>query len=196
MLNETNDIQSTEEKNSVEKEGQSFLKETFRFALVALLVVIPIRVFIAQPFIVSGASMDPTFETGEYLIVDEISYRFDDPQRGDVIVFKFPSDTSKFFIKRIVGIPGEIVKIQNGEVTIVDKDSNEIKIQEDYVVHKSFDNLITTLVDEEYFVMGDNRSDSLDSRSWGPLHEDFIKGKAFLRLVPLKKIGVLPGAIK
>jgi len=192
---ETNDTKNIESEKDSVKEGQGFLKEVFRFALVALLIVVPIRVFIAQPFIVSGASMDPTFESGEYLIIDEISYRFNKPQRGDVIVFKFPEDKSKFFIKRIVGLPEETVRIENGEVFILDKELNETKIEESYIVNKSFGNLILTLDKEEYFVMGDNRPDSLDSRSWGALPEDFIKGKAFLRLLPITRLGISPGSL-
>src|SRR6056297_1335150 len=83
--------------------------EIFRFALIAILIVVPIRFFIAQPFIVSGASMDDTFHHGQYLIVDQVSYYFDQPKRGEVIIFKYPQDPSKFFIKRIVGVPGDTI---------------------------------------------------------------------------------------
>src|SRR3990167_2019370 len=90
---------------------QSFL-ELIRFAVIAVAIVIPIRLYIAQPFIVSGSSMVPTFENSEYLIVDEISYRLGDPERFDVVVFKYPRDTSKFFIKRIIGLPNETVDLK------------------------------------------------------------------------------------
>src|SRR6185295_2417670 len=96
----------------------SFFTELLKFAVIALIIVVPIRFFVAQPFIVSGASMDPTFHNGQYLIVDELSYRFSPPQRGDVIIFRYPRDPSQFFIKRIIGLPGETVKIQGGSISI------------------------------------------------------------------------------
>ena len=87
----------TQEKTNI----QSFW-ELVRFALIALIIVIPIRLLIAEPFIVSGSSMVPTFENGDYLIVDKISYKLGTPQRDDIVIFKYPSDTTKFFIKRII----------------------------------------------------------------------------------------------
>jgi signal peptidase I len=181
---------STEKKNET-----SFFSEFLKFVLLAAVIVLPIRMFIAQPFIVSGLSMSPTFGSGEYLIIDEISYRFNEPQRGDVIVFKFPQDKSKFFIKRIVGLPDETVEIVNGEIHIKNSDQ-EFILQENYVLNKSLENGSFTLESDEYFVMGDNRKESLDSRSWGPLSEEYIKGRALLRLLPIKKIGVSPGSIE
>ena len=192
MLNETDDKVVIEEKNSsIKKESHGFLREVLNFVLLALLIVVPIRIFIAQPFIVSGASMDPTFKTGEYLIVDELSYRFNEPQRGDVIIFKYPKDKTKFFIKRIIGLPEEKISAVNGEVFV-----NNEKLDENYLIDKDFDDFASNLKSGEYFVMGDNRQESLDSRSWGPLPEDLIRGKAFLRLLPVTRVGVFPGAIE
>jgi signal peptidase I len=183
---------SNEKKNE-----NSFFSEFLKFVLLAAIVVLPIRMFIAQPFIVSGSSMSPTFDNGEYLIIDEISYRFNEPQRGDIIVFKFPQDKSKFFIKRIIGLPDETVEIINGQIQITnDENSQGLILEEDYVSSKSLDNGIFALESDEYFVMGDNRTDSLDSRNWGPLSEEYIKGRAFLRLLPVEKIGVFPGSIE
>ena len=204
MVNETNDKKVIEEKNSsIKILGHGFLKETLNFAIITFLIVVPIRIFVAQPFLVSGASMDPTFKNGNYLIVDEISYRFNEPQRGDVIVFKFPGDTSKFYIKRIIGLPGELVEIKNGEVFITNtndvfgSDSAPFQLGEDYVVNKSFGNFSskTPLNEDEYFVMGDNRPASSDSRFWGVLPKKLIKGRAFLRLLPINSLGVFPGSI-
>ena len=172
-----------------------FLKELITFAIVALVIVIPIRFFIAQPFIVSGESMHPTFETGQYLIVDQLSYRFNEPQRGDVIIFNYPKNPSKFFIKRIIGLPNETVIIEENNVFIINNESGEkILLDEHYVVMEKESNLETVLDDDEYFVMGDNRLASLDSRVWGPLEKDFIVGKAFLRLLPISKASITPGA--
>lgn len=178
-----------------QQKRDSFFVELIKFALIAIVIVLPIRLFIAQPFIVSGASMDPTFQDGEYLIVDEISYRFVEPERGEVIIFRFPENPSKFFIKRIIGLPGETISLNNrGSITI----SNPEK-PEGFVLDQSFLSVETrgiefiTLSDTEYFVLGDNRPASSDSRIWGPLEEDLIIGKAFLRLFPVTSVSVLPG---
>lgn len=171
--------------------------EVIKFFLLATLIVAPIRVFIAQPFIVSGASMDPTFESKQYLIVDQLSYRFEEPERGDVIILKYPKNPSKYFIKRVIGLPGETVTIKNGEVLIT-KPGNDVPLtlNEPYIdaSHLKMDeNMVEELTETEYFVMGDNRSQSLDSRTWGPLQERFIVGQAFLRLFPFTEISYLPG---
>ena len=178
----------------MEENRGSFLKEVFQFAIIALVIVFPIRLFIAQPFIVSGASMDPTFDTGEYLIIDELSYRFDTPLRGDVVVFRYPLDPSKFFIKRVIGLPGETVLIQNGKVEVVATDGTSRILSEPYVINKGNGNDMTiTLSATDYFVMGDNRPESSDSRSWGPLPSENITGRAFLRLLPVTDVSFLPG---
>ena len=101
-----------QENKNLNSHQENFFKEIIKFALLAVIIVLPIRFFIAQPFIVSGASMDPTFADKQYLIVDQISYRFDGPKRGDVIIFRYPLNTKKFFIKRIVGLPSKTIKIK------------------------------------------------------------------------------------
>ena len=172
------------------------LWETIRFILIALIIVIPIRLFIAQPFIVSGASMDPTFTTSQYLIVDEATYRFSEPKRGDVIVFKYPRNPKQYFIKRLIGLPGETVTVDEaGVVTIKDSAGNtKLIMNEPYVKLTKADSVQRTLKDGEYFMMGDNRAGSFDSRAWGPVPRENIIGRAFLRLFPLSTIGILPGA--
>lgn len=181
------------------QEGKQTFKQSFwelvRFALIAVAIVLPVRMFIAQPFIVSGSSMVPTFENGQYLIVDEITYRFEDPKRGDVIVFRYPNDTKKFFIKRIIGLPGETVDVKKEETIITNKENpNGFTLDQSYVSNHSEDNSHIVLKNDEYFVMGDNRSGSSDSRSWGPVQKKLLIGRAFLRLLPVNEIGVLPGA--
>jgi signal peptidase I len=176
------------------KAPSTFFSELFRFALITLFIVLPIRIYIAQPFIVSGSSMDPTFENGEYLIVDELSYRLDEPERGDVIIFRYPKDTTKFFIKRIIGLPGETVVV-NGKSVIVKNEANPegLELDESYLSHETYSNIRVALDEDEYFVMGDNRPASSDSRIWGPLSRDLIVGRAFLRLLPVTRAAVLPG---
>jgi len=173
------------------------LLEIARFSLIALLIVIPIRMFVAQPFIVSGASMEETFYSGEYLIVDQASYHFHSPRRGDVVIFRYPRDPSKFFIKRVIGIPGDTVTISNNVVSISNEESPEgFTLNESYI--KSMDQGITLteqLGEKEYFVMGDNRDQSSDSRTWGVLEEDKIVGRAFLRLFPPQAFEYMPGAL-
>ena len=138
--------------------------------------------------------MDPTFATGQYLIVDELSYRLGKPNRGDVVILRYPRDPSKFFIKRVIGMPNETVEIKNGVVTIKTKSNpTGFELTEPYVEFKKYENITQTLGDGEYFVMGDNRVASSDSRAWGSVPEKLIIGKALLRLLPVATAEVLPG---
>jgi len=166
--------------------------DIIRFGLITMAIIIPIRMYIAQPFIVSGESMFPTFHDKEYLIVDEISYRFHNPERGDVIIFRFPEDPSKFFIKRIIGLPNETVTIDQGNVYIT-KDGKKTQLVEPYLKEKTTKDGLTELGAEQYFVMGDNRAVSFDSRYWGPVDISFFRGKALVRLFPITKMSYLPG---
>lgn len=165
-----------------------------RYAVVALLIVVPFRIFIAQPYVVSGSSMDPTFKDADYLIVDQISKRFEDIQRGSVVIIKYPKDPSKFFIKRLIGFPGESIEIKNGIVTIFNAENKDgLKLSEPYVIYAKVENFSITLKEDEYFVLGDNRAGSSDSRVWGTLPGKYIVGQPILRLLPPKEIGVWPG---
>lgn len=171
--------------------------ETIRFILIALAIVIPIRLYIAQPFIVSGASMDPTFANGQYLIVDEISYRVNDPVRGDVVIFKYPKNPKQYFIKRVIGLPGETVRIEGKNIYIENEEHQSgYLIDEPYLEEENVQasSMSITLSPTDYFVLGDNRRASSDSRVWGPLGEKYIVGRAFLRLLPLSDSEILPGS--
>lgn len=164
--------------------------------IIALLIALPIRYFIAEPFIVSGASMDPTFASGQFLIVDRLSYRFSTPERDDVIVFRYPNNPSVYYIKRIIGLPNETVKIDHGNVTIINSQYPDgLKLDQSFVApaHASLDSETIKLGQNEYFVMGDNRRESSDSRAWGNLESKYIVGKPILRLLPLTKIALFPG---
>jgi signal peptidase I len=164
--------------------------EFTKIIIIAAAIVVPVRYFIFQPFIVKGESMVPNLQSGDYLIVDEISYRIGNPQRGDIVVLKYPLQPTQRFIKRIIGLPGETITVSNGKVTIT-KDGNVIALDEgDYLSH-----MITadthkawTLQESEYFVMGDNRPSSFDSRGWGPLPREDIVGRAILRIFPIATI--------
>ncbi len=167
---------------------------SWKFIFLVIAVLLPIRLFVAEPFLVYGSSMEPNFDTGDYLIVDEISYRIADPKRGDVVVLRPPTDETKHFIKRVIGLPNETVDVKGDVVTIYNTaNPNGFVLKEPYLEFKSDRTARYTLKENEYFVMGDNRSVSYDSRSWGPLTRDHITGKALLRLYPFDSISILPG---
>ncbi len=183
-------------KHEEAQKKTSTLGEIIRYALIALVVVFPIRLWVAQPFIVNGASMDNTFKDGQYLIVDEISYRFKDIERGDVVIFKYPQDPSKYFIKRIIGLPGERVVVTDDQVKVENAEHPEgVVLNEPYTGSETFGNTSLLLGADEYFVMGDNRRVSLDSRAWGALPKGDIVGRPVLRLLPFSRIGTFPGAV-
>lgn len=173
----------------------SFIWEIAKIVIISLAIIIPIRYFLFQPFFVRGASMEPNFEDGEYLIIDEISYRFNDPQRGDVIIFKYPNNPSQYYIKRIIGLPEETVKIEDGNVIIFNKKNlsgfileESIYLEEDIFVPG---NMETKLDENDYFVLGDNRQASSDSRRWGPVPRHYIIGRAWIRAWPFNRLGLV-----
>ena len=175
--------------------GKGLLKDLFILVLLIVVVVLPLRAFVISPFVVDGESMHPTFENLDYLIIDEIVYDIWAPSRGDVIVFRYPNDPSIFYIKRIIGLPGETVSINHGAITITKKDLTTVTLAEPYVVEE--DATYTknvTLSPGEYFVMGDNRPNSSDSRVWGPLPVKDIVGRVDLRLLPISHASFSPGA--
>lgn len=169
------------------------VKEFVKFLVIASAIALPVRYFVAQPFIVRGASMQPNFENNEYLIIDELSYFFREPERGEVVVFRFPLDTRQYFIKRIVGLPGEEVEIKNGKIVVRKIDGKESKmvLEEPYLVEglKTEGDLAITLGLGDYFVLGDNRPQSSDGRFWGALPRRLIVGRALFRAWPVSRFG-------
>lgn len=158
-------------------------------------IVLPIRYFLIQPFYVKGASMEPNFHDSEYLIIDEISYRFNPPVRGDIIVFRYPKDPQEYFIKRVIGLPGDTVQIKDNGVYIFNKDyPTGYKLTESYIpknvstVAYSEDKVVVG--DNQFFVLGDNRQASKDSRSFGVVDKSFLVGRVFFRGWPVNKIQV------
>src|SRR3989344_3074395 len=139
----------------------AFIGELAKIVLISLLIILPIRYLVVQPFFVRGDSMEPTFRDGEYLIVDELSYRFEDIARGDVVIFRFPNDPQQFFIKRVIGLPEETVKIDGGEVVLFNKrHPSGTVLNEFYIKEMTPGTMEITLDDDEYFVLGDNRDAS------------------------------------
>ena len=164
--------------------------ETIEVALIAIIAVFVIRTFLIQTFLVSGASMEPNFSSGDYLLIDELTYHFKEPERGDVVVFHYPGNETTFYIKRIIGLPGERLSFKDGKVMIFNADHpdgfylGEVYLPQDLQTAGSE----VVLREETYFVMGDNRSFSFDSRSWGPLLKSKIVGVVRLRLWPFNKV--------
>lgn len=190
-------ITKTEGEIEIVQEKQSWMSDFFGFlkvVFISLIIVLPIRAFIMQPFIVRGASMEPTYAQGEYLVVDQASYYFREPERGEVIVFRYPRNPKQFFIKRIIGLPGERIEIRNGVLKIINDEHPEgFALEEPYIAEalRTGPDTIMVLDEEEYFVLGDNRTQSLDSRIWGPLDENFFVGRAWIRLWPFSRINIL-----
>ncbi len=171
----------------------NFILELVKIVVISLVIIIPVRYFLIQPFYVKGASMEPNFFDHEYLIIDEITYRFNEPQRGDIIVFRYPRNPQEFFIKRLIGLPGEQVQIKEGSVYIYNQEHPDgFKLDEPYLGEGvktyglSEDKVV--LGDNEFFVLGDNRNSSKDSRSFGPVNKSFITGRVLLRGWPFDRI--------
>ncbi len=195
MENENQEPIGVPEKSVEEKKPESW-KDILRFIAIAIIIVVPFRIFVAQPFIVSGASMLPNFHDHDYLIVDKLSYFLHEPHRGDVVIFRYPKDTTKFFIKRIIGLPNETVIINSSGVTIKNVEHPDgFALSEDFVTHMptGYGHMDKKLDADSYFVLGDNRPASSDSRAWGVLPRKNITGRAFLRLFPFSDIDIVPG---
>jgi signal peptidase I len=169
--------------------------EIIKIIAISLAIIIPIRYYVIQPFYVKGASMEPTFYDHEYLIIDEISYRFNQPQRGDIVVFKYPRDPKEYFIKRIIGLPGEKITFKDGSVFIYNNEHPEgFVLPEEYLSSDlqtlaSNDETIN-LSRDEFYVLGDNRNASKDSRSFGPVNKSFLIGKVLFRGFPFNRVTI------
>lgn len=171
----------------------SFVFELIKIVVISLVIIIPVRYFLIQPFYVKGASMEPNFYDHEYLIIDEISYRFNEPKRGDIIVFRYPRNPQEYFIKRLIGLPGESIKIDKGKVTIFNEANPDgFILDEPYLDEETktygISEEIVEMTEEEYFVLGDNRNSSKDSRSFGPVNKSYITGRVLLRGWPFNRI--------
>jgi signal peptidase I len=167
-----------------------FVFETLKIIVIALAIVIPIRYFLFQPFFVDGVSMSPNYNNGDYLIVDEITYKLREPQRGEVVVFRSPVDPTQRYIKRIIGLPGETVEVSDGLINIIGTNGRTILNESEYFSEPVYTgtNVTILLEEDEYFVLGDNRGMSYDSRRWGILPKSNIIGKTWIRLLPINSL--------
>ncbi|HRY63250.1 MAG TPA: signal peptidase I [Patescibacteria group bacterium] len=181
------------EKEALLDQIKEFVWETIKVVVFSLVIIIPVRYFLIQPFYVKGASMEPNYFDHEYLVIDEISYRLGEIERGDVVVFKYPNDPSQYFIKRVIGLPAETLKIQDGKIHITNAAHPEGFILDE---NHYLPNIYTQGQDEitlgtaEYFVLGDNRASSLDSRVFGSISRSAIVGRTWLRGWPINRAQV------
>lgn len=203
-------IEEKEKQTNAYQGVGSFVLEIIKIVFLAFIIIVPIRVFLFQPFFVQGASMEPNFENNQYLVVNELGFKetnigfgyhnwfqikpFREIKRQKVIVFRYPLDPSNFFIKRVIGLPGEKIQIADGQVTIFNHTHPRGLILNETaylpVGLKTTGHLIITLKNNQYFVMGDNRMFSSDSRSWGPVPKKDIIGEVVFRAWPLNKISL------
>lgn len=165
-----------------------FVVEIVQIAVLALAIILPVRYFLIQPFIVKGASMEPNFYDSEYLIIDELTFHFREPERGEIVVFRPPLHDDQYYIKRVIGLPGETVEIRNGVITIFNSDiPNGFSLVESYISEVTEGRDRRTLGPDEYYVMGDNRDASLDSRYFGAVTRDHLIGRVWVRGLPLDR---------
>ena len=176
---------------------KSFIFEIVKVLIISLIIIIPIRAYVVQPFYVDGDSMEPNFSDGQYLVVDAIGYRFKEPQRGDIVIFHPPNNPKVYYIKRMIGLPGEVVDIKDGVIRVFAKDSTEALIIDeqkylsaDFQLRPSEKDHVV-LADDEYYLLGDNRQSSLDSRRLGPINVSMIKGRVVLRAFPFDEFTVI-----
>ena len=178
---------------------KSFFSELFKVIILGAFAVVAIRYFVFKPFVVKGASMEPNFREKEYLIIDELTYRLNEPQRGDIVVLRNQGqDDQDYFLKRVVALPGERIVIMNGRVKIYNAPHTGGKFLDESLYLSpavlTFGDMDVTLKADQYFVLGDNRPASLDSRRIGPVARSEIVGRAFLRLLPIPSLSLLPGS--
>lgn len=172
-----------------------FFLELIKIVLLAAVTIGFVRYFLFKPFYVKGKSMEPTFHENEYLIIDKITYRIralehkDEVHRGDVIVLVSPVDSKEHYLKRVVGLPNERITISDNKIIIYNTDFPQGMVLEEPYVHVPTAGAVTyTLKDDEYFVLGDNREQSFDSRRFGPIKRDAIVGRAWFRGWPFSRI--------
>jgi signal peptidase I len=170
--------------------AQSALREMVETIVFTLLIYVLIRTFLFENYRVVGHSMMPTLQDNQFLVVNKLGYRLHEPQRGDIIVFRDPRDSERKLIKRVIGLPGETVEVQNGQVFVDGQPLDEPYIE----ALGRYSEPSLTLAEGYYYVLGDNRNNSSDSHNWGTLPGTKIVGKAWISYWPPELWGVLPHA--
>jgi signal peptidase I len=166
-----------------------FFLEVIKVVVLSAITIFIVRTYLFKPFVVEGQSMEPAYYSKEYLLIDELSYRFREPARGETIVLRAPVIKKEYYLKRIVGLPGERVKIEENKVIIFnDQFPQGTVVEEDYLVQKTMDKVNVILGPDEYFVMGDNRGESYDSRKFGPIQRSSIVGRTWFRGYPFNRV--------
>ncbi len=175
-----------------QQEVRAFFWEIVKVVLICLAIIVPVRYYLFQPFFVKGASMESVFHDGDYLLIDELTYNFRPPQRGEVVIFRSPQDHAQFFIKRVIGLPGEQIQIKNEQVIVFNKQNiNGLVLDESKYLDadtKTMGDLRVKIGENEFFVLGDNRLHSSDSRYWGLVSKSLITGRVIFRAWPFNKI--------
>jgi signal peptidase I len=167
---------------------KSVVREFFETILITLLLYVLIRTFLFENYRVLGHSMDPTLANNQYLVVDKLSYRLGEPDRGDIIVLRDPRTDERKLIKRVIGLPGEVLEIQDGQVLI-----DQQPLDEGYLASQGlYPKAPISIPEDHYFVLGDNRNQSSDSHNWGTVPSDRIVGKAWISYWPPQLWGVIP----
>jgi len=187
LLEESPEIQDGQDIEDQQQRAKSILREIIETVLLTLLIFLAIRTLI-QNFRIEGVSMEPNLHDGQYLIINKLVYYLHPPERGDIVVFHYPKNPQRDFIKRIIGLPGEKVAVREERILI-----NDEELDEPYALHMGKYTWGPQLLGEdEYFVLGDNRNSSSDSHSWGTLPGDAIIGKAWISYWPPKHLGLMP----
>jgi len=187
LLEESSEMRDGQDTKDQEQKHKSILREIVDTVLLMLLIYVVTRT-VVQTFRIEGASMEPNLHDGQYLIINKFAYLLHSPGRGDVVVFHYPRNPRRDFIKRIIGLPGEKVQVQGERILI-----NGEELEEPYALHKG--NYVwgpQILGEDEYFVLGDNRNSSSDSHNWGALSREAIVGKAWISYWPPEHLGLVP----
>lgn len=168
-----------------------FIWDLIKILAITLIIIVPFRTFVAEPFVVSGPSMEPTFHNRDYIILDRLSYYSSDPVRGQAVVFRPPQKPEEYFIKRVIGLPNETIQISKGQVYIFNNQNPKgFHLEEKYLTERlqTLPDIFQKIPENSYFVMGDNRMRSSDSRNWGLLPRENIVGKVWLTLYSQNKL--------
>lgn len=178
-------------KAPAENSGPQVLRVSafVRDLVIAITVIVLVIIFLYQPVKVEGTSMMPNLTDQERIFINKFIYKFESVERGDVVVFRYPLDTTKSYIKRVIGLPGDRVQIDGGRVYVNGLLLNEFYVPPQYTDERSYGEI--TVPEQSYFVLGDHRNLSRDSRDFGPVHEGYIYGKAVFAYWPVEKVGKL-----